>query len=121
MLKDFLRMKNVLNLKAFSYILIRIGEEIITPPREGILDGITLQSAIEVLAESGMYVERREISSDLLKRADEILILGTAAQIQFVESWDENTLGSEPGSLCLHLRKEMNKILNSNHRWITQI
>ncbi|MCB1111019.1 MAG: aminotransferase class IV [Chlamydiia bacterium] len=102
-------------------LLIRVGERLISPPRGEALDGITLQSVIEILQEEGKEVKREEISLELLEKADEILVLGTAAQVQFVESWDHHQLDKRPGELCLFLRKTMQTIQNTHPHWVTRI
>jgi branched-chain amino acid aminotransferase len=104
-------------------LLIRIGDKLIVPPLAGILDGITVRSALEILEDEGLAVETQNIDLSLLRSADEILVLGTAAQITFVESVDGRLIQESPGPICQLLRRRMEKIINLEDprfaHWIT--
>ncbi len=78
---------------AENIFVIRNGE-IFTPPlTSGILEGITRDSAIQILAANGQNVIERELDRDDLYSADEIFMTGTAAEVKSVSQVDDIVIG----------------------------
>ncbi|QLH09648.1 branched-chain amino acid transaminase [Candidatus Nitrosotenuis sp. DW1] len=78
---------------AENIFVIRNGE-IFTPPlTSGILEGITRDSAIQILAANGQNVIERELDRDDLYSADEIFMTGTAAEVKSVSQVDDIIIG----------------------------
>jgi branched-chain amino acid aminotransferase len=75
-------------------IFVIRNDEIFTPPlTSGILEGITRDSAIQILRANGQNVIEREIDRDDLYSADEIFMTGTAAEVKSVAQVDGITIG----------------------------
>ncbi len=78
---------------AENIFVIRNGE-IFTPPlTSGILEGITRDSAIQILRADGQNVIERELDRDDLYSADEIFMTGTAAEVKSVAQVDDIIIG----------------------------
>lgn len=106
-------------------ILIRLRDRIIVPPLEGILDGITIRSVLELLQDEGIKVEVQPIDRSMVLSCDELLITGTAAQIAHVESVEGRLISEKRGPLCKHLQSRMKRILEmedpKSSEWVTEI
>jgi len=77
-----------------NLFLVRDGELFTTGLSEGILDGITRQSAIEIARDLGYTVhDQATISRGELYTADELFFTGTAAEVTPIRSVDERTVG----------------------------
>ena len=70
----------------FNIFVLR-GHRATTPAR-GILEGITRQTAAELLTEMGIETDRRPVSVEELETADEIFITSTAGGIMAVTTVD---------------------------------
>lgn len=78
---------------AENIFVIRNGE-IFTPPlTSGILEGITRDSAIQILRADGQNVIERELDRDDIYSADEIFMTGTAAEVKSVAQVDDIIIG----------------------------
>ena len=65
-----------------------------TPPTSAaILNGITRDTAIQLLREQGVEVREEPISRDELYIADEVFLTGTAAEITPVREIDHRRIG----------------------------
>lgn len=106
-------------------ILMRLQDKVIIPPLDGVLDGITMRSVKEILEEEGIQIEIRSITQEELSLSDELILTGTAAQIAFVESVDDQDISSKPGPICQLLRSRMENIINNkdplSKKWIMEI
>jgi len=104
-------------------ILLRYRNRIIVPPLEGVLDGITIRSVLELLKDEGITVEVQPIDRSMILSCDELLITGTAAQISHVESVEGRLISEKRGPLCKHLQARMQRILNKedpkSEKWVT--
>jgi branched-chain amino acid aminotransferase len=71
-----------------------------------ILDGITRDTAIRLLADHGTIVEERPIPREMLYLADEVFFTGTAAEITPVRSVDGIPVGTgKPGPLTRQVQE----------------
>lgn len=76
-----------------NLFLIR-GNVVITPPlSSSILQGITRDSVLTLLAERGIEVREQPIPRELLYIADELFFTGTAAEITPIRSVDQIQVG----------------------------
>jgi branched-chain amino acid aminotransferase len=75
--------------------IVRSGR-IITPPKsDNVLEGITLQTVIQIAAtELGIETEERTIDRSELYIADEVFLTGTAAHVTAVAEVDNRTIGA---------------------------
>ena len=77
-----------------NIVMIRNGKLISPPETDNILEGITLDTAIEVARNQlGLDVERRSIDRSELYIADEIFMTGTAAHVTPVTEVDRIPIG----------------------------
>jgi branched-chain amino acid aminotransferase len=81
-----------------NIFVVRDGH-IFTPSSAScILDGITARSVVQIAADLGFQVERRDVSRGELYQADEVFLTGTAAEVVPVREIDDHVLGP-PGEL----------------------
>ena len=75
-------------------------QDIETPPRATILEGITRNSLITIAKDSGYNITENLISRDQLYIADELFVCGTAAEVTPVRAVDHRTIGlGKPGPI----------------------
>ncbi|MEW6043080.1 MAG: branched-chain amino acid transaminase [Thermoproteota archaeon] len=78
---------------AENIFVVKNGE-ISTPPlTSGILEGITRDSAIQLIRADGISLVERDLDRDDLFSADEIFMTGTAAEVKSVTQVDDVTIG----------------------------
>ncbi len=90
-----------------NIVMIRNGRLITPPPWDNILEGITLETALEIARrELGLEVERRTIDRSELYIADELFMTGTAAHVTPVTEVDHIPIGSgEAGEISRKLQQ----------------
>ncbi len=77
-----------------NIVMVRHGRLITPPPSDNILEGITLETALEIAQrELDLGVERRTIDRSELYIADEIFMTGTAAHVTPVTEVDRVPIG----------------------------
>jgi branched-chain amino acid aminotransferase len=78
-----------------------------TPPvSSGILEGITRNSVIELLASDGVEVREIDLARGSLYTADEVFLTGTAAEVTPVREIDRRQVGNgEPGPITLKVQE----------------
>ena len=86
--------------------ILRRGRIITPPPQDNILEGITLETALEIAREElGMEVEERTIDRSELYIADEVFMTGTAAHVTPVVEVDRVPVGDgRPGPVTMQLQ-----------------
>ena len=91
---------------AENIFLVR-GDSILTPPSgSGILEGITRDSVIQIIEADGGRVTEREIDREDLYTADEVFMVGTAAEVKSVAMIDRVRIGDgQMGSQTRRLQK----------------
>ncbi len=91
---------------AENIFLVR-GGSILTPPSgSGILEGITRDSVIQIIEAGGGRVAEREIDREDLYTADEVFMVGTAAEVKSVALIDRVRIGDgQMGSQTRRLQK----------------
>lgn len=106
---------SIVEASAANILLVRRGK--ILSPEVGLaaLEGITLRSVCELLQEEDFSVDYGKIDRSMVYTADEMLLLGTAAQVSYVSSVDGRTFGDKPGAICLLLRKRFKEIFLGSH------
>ena len=83
---------------------------LITPPADGaILNGITRQTVLEMLAARGLEVEVRHIRPEELAGFSECFLCGTAAEITPVSEIGDDRF--TPGELSLSLMDEYSRLV----------
>lgn len=76
-----------------NLFIVRNGTLITPGVNEGILEGITRRTILELAADLGIPVETRPIERSELYIADEIFLSGTGCQIAWVASVDHRSIG----------------------------
>ena len=96
-----------------------------------LLEGITMRTAIDLLQDGGYPIRFERIDRSMVYTCDELMLLGTAAQITFAASVDGRNIGfagresspATPGPICLYLRERFASVLEGRHKrskdWIT--
>lgn len=114
-------------------ILVSYRDRLITPPvGSAELDGITLRTMVELLEKENIHVNFEKIDRSMIYSCDELMLLGTAAQVSFAISVDGRPLGNieepenaSPGPICQLLREKFSDIVrgkNPNYaHWLTVI
>ncbi|MCX8137815.1 branched-chain amino acid transaminase [Pyrobaculum aerophilum] len=108
-------------------IFIVRGGRLFTPPvHESILEGITRDTVIKLSGDVGLRVEEKPITREEVYTADEVFLVGTAAEITPVVEVDGRTIGTgKPGPITTKIaelysnvvRGKVEKYLN----WITPV
>jgi branched-chain amino acid aminotransferase len=76
-----------------NIFVVRDGEVATPPMGASILGGITRNSVIRVMRHLGLTVHERLISRDELYIADEVFMVGTAAEVTPVRELDDRQIG----------------------------
>lgn len=77
-----------------NLFLVRGGRFVTPPPGASILGGITRDTVLRLLAENGVVVQERLVTRDELYTADEVFLVGTAAEVTPVREIDDRPVGS---------------------------
>jgi branched-chain amino acid aminotransferase len=90
-----------------NIVVIRHGKLISPPAYDNILEGITLDTVLEVAERDlGLTVERRSLDRSELYIADEVFMTGTAAHVTPVVEVDRVPVGDgRPGPISAQLQK----------------
>lgn len=87
-----------------------------TPEAKNILKGITRDSIIKIAKDKGYKLEETIISPNELKKADEVFLTGTAAEISPVGQIDDTMIGSgEAGPITSSLKSLFTDIINGEN------
>jgi branched-chain amino acid aminotransferase len=89
---------------------------LLTPPlHAGILEGVTMNTVIELAVRAGVKVERIDLTKHDLYTADEMFLTGTAAEIIPVNQVDGRVIGDgKPGPITQKLMKAFGKLVKQN-------
>ena len=95
---------NMVEGPGFNVFAVKGGK--ISTPSQGVLEGITRKTAIELAAEHGIPLESRAVPADEVRSADEVFVTSTAGGIIPVTKVDGERVGDgEPGPVTLRLRE----------------
>lgn len=98
-----------------------------TPPLSSpILDGITRDTVLKLLRDSGRTVEEVTFTRDALYIANEVFFTGTAAEITPVREVDDRTVGSgKPGPIARYVQDTYFRIVRGQEpryaEWLTYV
>ncbi|WP_406696809.1 aminotransferase class IV [Singulisphaera sp. Ch08] len=99
-----------------SVLWVRDGRLEGTPEDNGILPGTTRRFLIEAAGETGIPFAEARLSLDDLKRADEVLLVGTTIEIFPVIRIDDTPIsGGQPGALTRRLQATFREAIE---RWL---
>jgi branched-chain amino acid aminotransferase len=89
---------------------------IYTPPRAGILEGITRDSLIALARDLDYSVIEEPISRDQLYIADEVFVCGTAAEVVALREIDFRVIGEgKTGPVTVALQQEFDQLVSGRH------
>jgi branched-chain amino acid aminotransferase len=98
------REENVVEGPGFNVFAVKDGE--VLTPSQGVLEGITRKTIIELAAELGVPLETRPVTAGEVRTADEVFITSTAGGVIPVTTVDGSAVGAgEPGPLTWRLRE----------------
>lgn len=102
-----------------NIFMVRHGK-LFSPGIEGVLEGITRDSVIQLAREMKLEIHERRISRDELYIADEIFFTGTAAEITPITNLDNRTIGrGKPGEITTELsRRFFDVVSGKNERYL---
>jgi len=87
-----------------------------TPPRGGILEGITRDSLITLARDLGYSVVEEPISRDQLYIANEVFVCGTAAEVVALREIDFRVIGDgKAGPVTRSLQREFDNVVSGKH------
>lgn len=103
-------------------ILLRYRDRLLMPELgSALLEGITMRSVITLLQDEGYKIEFGRIDRSMVYTCDELMLLGTAAQVAFAQSLDGCAIGDkQPGQICKFLRSKLKDIIEGKHHLSTQ-
>ena len=109
-----------------NVFVVRKGKIYTPPTYASILEGITRDTVIKLATDEGMYVEERPIAREEIYIADEVFLVGTAAEITPVVEIDGRTIGDgRPGPVTKKLAELYAKVVRGQVekylRWVTPV
>ncbi len=109
-----------------NVFVVRKGKIYTPPTYASILEGITRDTVIKLATDEGMYVEERPIAREEVYIADEVFLVGTAAEITPVVEIDGRTIGDgKPGPVTKKLAELYAKVVRGQVekylRWVTPV
>lgn len=89
---------------------------LITPPlHAGVLEGVTMNTVIELAERAGIPVVRMDLTKHDLYVADEMFLTGTAAEVVPVTKVDGRPIGNgTPGKLTMQLNQAFHDLVGRN-------
>jgi len=108
-----------------NLFVVRKGT-IYTSSRAGILEGITRDSILTLARDLGYATVEEPISRDQLYIADEVFVVGTAAEVVGLREIDFRTIGDgKTGPVTRALQHEFDKLVAGRHarsaRWLAPV
>jgi branched-chain amino acid aminotransferase len=109
-----------------SNFFMVVNGELITPPTDACLQGITRDSVIQLAKDAGITVIERRITRDEVYVADEAFLSGTAVEMVPICALDRRTIGlGKPGPITRALQQAFfNEVRGENAvhpQWLTLV
>lgn len=80
------------------------------------LEGITMRTVVELLRHEGLEVHFERFDRSMIYTCDELLLLGTAAQVAYAQSVDDRVIGDgKPGEICQLAREKFQEVIAGTH------
>ncbi len=116
-----------------NMVMIYRDQPVIPPVGSAQLEGITLRTVVDFFREEGIEPIFQNVDRSMIYTCQELLMVGTAVQINFVHSVDGRKIGPihevqgdkelGPGKFCLLLRDKFASVLAGTHprsdEWLT--
>jgi branched-chain amino acid aminotransferase len=96
---------------AENFFMVRDGVLITPGLSEGILEGITRRSVIQIAKDMGIPVEARSIERTEIYVADEVFLSGTGCQVAWIQSIDKRVITEKIGPITKQIQDKFFKIV----------
>jgi branched-chain amino acid aminotransferase len=110
---------------AENFFMVRDGVLITPSVSEGILEGITRRSLVQMAKDRGIPVEARAIERTELYVADEVFLSGTGCQVAWVHSIDKRVITEKIGPVTKQLQDAFFDIVRGKDKeyrdWCTKV
>jgi branched-chain amino acid aminotransferase len=98
--------------------------ELLTPPADHVLLGVTRRTILEVAKDEGLVAHEAPVRPEELMQACEVFLTGTTAGVWPVASIDDHVVGDgQAGPVSLRLRDRFREIVDGKdpafHHWLT--
>jgi branched-chain amino acid aminotransferase len=93
-----------------NIFIVRNGVLMTPPPSDGVLEGITRDSIMQIARAEGIEVQERTMPRSDLVIADELFYTGTAAEIVPIREVDDHFIG-EPGPITRRMQERFRAII----------
>ena len=93
-----------------NIFVVRNGVLMTPLPSDGVLEGITRDSVMQIARAEGLEVRERTLARSDLVIADELFFTGTAAEIVPIREVDDHLIG-EPGTITRHMQERFHGII----------
>lgn len=105
-------------------LFVITGGQVLLPPLDNVLDGITRRAVLDLVRHEGIHVDVRPVYWDEVTGADELFLSSTNSQVLPVSQLDDRTLAA-PGPITARLASGMHDLLAGRHglsrRWLTPL
>lgn len=98
---------------ALAHVVAVIQGELVAPPAEAVLTGVSLQALAKIAAAEGLAFQRRSLFSRDLRQASEILLTGTMFCLAGVSHFEGETV-PWPGPILERLQKRWWREIGQN-------
>jgi len=108
-----------------NFFLVR-DRVVKTPPLTSVLNGITRDTAMQLLRASGFAVIEQRFSRDEAYLAHEAFMTGTAAEVTPVRELDDRVIGAgRPGTVTNELQRQFRRVVSGEaaeyQQWLTEV
>jgi branched-chain amino acid aminotransferase len=93
-----------------NIFVVRNGVLMTPPPSDGVLEGITRESVMQITRAEGIELQERTLARSDLVIADELFFTGTAAEIVPIREVDDHLIG-EPGPITRRIQDRFRAIV----------
>ncbi|MEI6452660.1 MAG: branched-chain amino acid transaminase [Actinomycetes bacterium] len=93
-----------------NIFVVRDGVLMTPPPSDGVLEGITRDSVMQIARAEGIEVQERTMARSDLVIADELFFTGTAAEIVPIREMDDHFIG-DPGPVTRRIQDRFRAIV----------
>ena len=106
-------------------VLVVMGDRLLGPPFDTVLDGITRRMLIDVARFHDLAVETRDVYWDEVTGADELILTSTSQFVRPVGSLDDVVVLDAPGKVARLLADDIDAVIAGRHplsdRWLTPL
>ena len=108
-----------------NLFVVKNGKVLTTPTSSPILPGITRNTVMTLCADHDIPVEEARFTRSEIYAADEVFMVGTAAEVTPIREIDGRPVRTAPGEITQQLQKEYLSLVRGAHprakEWITPV